>query len=133
MIEKTSVCKEVSAALREISDLLKRAEEKIAGLKEYTADLEVDENHKSKAKKLQDKFIDMVVDTIDYWCELPKKTLRERMEGFAFSILVTLDGESGDMPPYAVRPLDEDGDEGEDIAGCLHELFSQRRKKEQDL
>jgi hypothetical protein len=132
MTEKTSVCKGVSVALREISDLLKKAEEKIAGLKERTADLEVDENYKSKTKKLQDEFIDMVVDTIDCWYELPEKTLRERLEGLAFSILVAFDGD-GSTPPYAIRPLDEDGDEGEDIAGYLHELFSQRRKKEQDL
>jgi hypothetical protein len=96
---------------------------------------EIADLKQSKIKKQEDTrstrniFIEHIHDLIDYWHDLPNKTPRERMEGIVFSLLVTLDGESGGMPAYLVKPLDEDGKEGEDIAGSLHEVFAQKRRK----
>jgi hypothetical protein len=80
-------------------------------------------------KELQNEFMDQICDDIDYWHDLPEKTIRERMEGAIFSALVMLDGGCSCAPPFAVRPIDEDGSEGKDIAGYLHEIFCQKRKE----
>ncbi len=58
--------------------------------------------------------------------ESRKTTERGRMELLVFDILVTLDGEMGDIGPYSVRPHDYEGDEGEDIcsAGDTHHEWS---------
>jgi hypothetical protein len=80
-------------------------------------------------KKIQSKFVKQIYEAIDYWHDLPEKTIRERIEGAIFSTLVMLDGGNPCMPPFAVRPIDEDGREGKDIAGYLHEIFCQKNKK----
>ena len=123
----------VSTVLNEALDLIRRSEAKLIVLKERAADIEVDPDKESRLEKSRNEFIEAVCHFIDLWYGLPEKTLREKMEGLVFSILVALDGESGGVPPYAVRPLDEDGNEGEDIAGCLHELFCQKSKEKINL
>jgi hypothetical protein len=77
-------------------------------------------------KELQNEFVDQICDKIDYWHDLPGKTIRERIEGAIFSTRVMLDGGCPYVSPFAVKPIDEDGREGEDIAGYLHELFCQK-------
>jgi hypothetical protein len=78
---------------------------------------------KSSERKVKNEFLKAIHSNIDYWESLPDKTTRERIEGIAFSILVILDGESIRMPPFAVRPLDENGNEGISISGELHDSF----------
>lgn len=47
----------------------------------------------------------------------------KKLEMVAFGVLVMIDGENPFCGPYALKPLDEDGNEGEDIAGDLHNNF----------
>jgi hypothetical protein len=118
-----------STILNEALELIRKVEAKVIKLKEYSADLEIDPDAKSALDEVRDEFIDAVCHSIDYWIELPSKTLRERMEGAVFSILVNIDGEGG-IPPFAMRLIDEKGNEGDDIAGYLHEVFSRRQREE---
>jgi len=61
-----------------------------------------------------------------YWDDLPDKDMTQlsRLEGLAFSILVAIDGEST-LSSYTLRPIQEDGTEGEDISGSLHDLLKE--------
>ncbi|MBD7967739.1 hypothetical protein [Paenibacillus gallinarum] len=61
---------------------------------------------------------------VEYWANLSDKTDLEKCDGVAFSILTLLDGYSGGMSPFEVKPLDEEGIAGEDIAGSLHEQYA---------
>jgi hypothetical protein len=115
--------------LNETLGLLRRAEGQVKRLKEHADDLEIDPSVRSTQEKLQSEFVEQVYSIIDYWHNLPGKTILERIEGAMFSTLVIFDGESGDLPPFAVRPVDEDGNEGYDIAGYLHEVFCHKRRK----
>ena len=98
-------------------------------------------------EEVKTQFIDMVRAHVGYWSDpkvAPERDLRGRLEGLAFSILVTLDGDSA-MPGFIVAPHVHDGDkqdaidDGEnwypepkdverdageyDIAGSLHDSF----------
>lgn len=53
-------------------------------------------------------------------CANMNKSPRDTSRITAFSILVALDGGAIECGPYAVRPFNENGEEGEDIAGSLH-------------
>jgi hypothetical protein len=81
----------------------------------------------SKDKKSE--FMRAVIDitqTLD-----PKlRTQQEIAEYVAFRVLTLIDGESTIAGPYALRPIDEHGNEGIDIAGDLHELFCAMMKEE---
>lgn len=67
---------------------------------------------------------------IDYWERLPDKSVREKLvEGFAFSMLVIIDGECGYAGPYSMRPVDENNELGDDISGNLHDLFFQSQTR----
>lgn len=83
-------------------------------------------------------FLKHIHNLINYWLNEDKaKTTKDKMEGLAFSILSTLDGEVGNMPSYQLKPfnskedieyLKKNGEDyypenGIDIAGCLHEFF----------
>lgn len=89
-------------------------------------------------KEARELFLDHIHNLIDYWLnEERAETTKDKMEGLAFSILTTLDGESGNMPSYELKPfnskedieyLKENGENyypenGIDIAGCLHDFF----------
>jgi hypothetical protein len=80
---------------------------------------------------VKDIFIETIVGILDYWYRLPDKTVRERMEGAIFSTLVILDGGSPVSGPFSVRSIDENGKEGEDIAGGLHELFCHKLREQE--
>lgn len=59
-----------------------------------------------------------------YWATQSHETTLGKVEGAIFSTLVALDGEAGALlNGYSVRRRREDGSEGEDISGSLHELF----------
>ena len=92
--------------------------------------------------EVREKFLKHIIDLIGYWHNLPaEKTMRERMEGLAFSILVSLDGESLAVPAFQVIPAPHPDDKdylqsiGEnwfphncDISGCLHDTFCRLQK-----
>lgn len=80
---------------------------------------------------------------VTYWHFLPQASMRERLDGLAWSILSTLDGEALDMPGFIMQPRSCPEDEafyrergdcwypsGIDIAGALHEQFTKPSKEE---
>lgn len=76
-----------------------------------------------KWSKDKSEFMRAVIDiaqTLD-----PKLRTQQEIAGYvAFRILTLIDGESAIAGgPYSLRPIDEHGNEGIDIAGNLHELF----------
>lgn len=90
--------------------------------------------------EVRDNFISQIIFMIEFWETANRDTWREKMEGLAFSILVMLDGEHGDMPGFKVIPNPHPDDRkfhqsrGEkwypagpayevDIGGCLHERW----------
>jgi hypothetical protein len=92
--------------------------------------------------EVREQFLDYVRVMIDWWLyESRAPTTREKLEGLAHSILVTLDGGSVALPGFTVIPcpapedkqyhIDNDenwyesGDDN-DIAGGLHELLFKR-------
>lgn len=97
------------------------------------------------------RFLDHVWAMVDYWeKESRTPSLRKKMEGLAFSMLVMLDGNSGDLPSFIVAPRGTKDDQkflksiGEDwwpyvpkdvekkitgdIAGGLHDEFFKLKK-----
>jgi len=70
--------------------------------------------------KLKKDFLIACIDNLDYWYSFKGITERDKMEGLLFSTLVIIDGEGGSFPACALKPIDENGNEGEDIAGDLH-------------
>ncbi len=99
-------------------------------------------------EEVREKFLKNVWNILNYWKnESRAPSLEEKMEGFAFSMLVLLDGENGNSPGFIVAPMAHESDKdysislGEDyypqnhasnvkcdIAGCLHEEFSKYKK-----
>ena len=93
--------------------------------------------------EIQEKLVRHLKDIASYWANLDAdKTILERVEGAIFSTLVTLDGESAELPGFIVAPLGDKSDiafykdQGEnwfpvndhskvscDIGGSLHEAF----------
>jgi len=73
-------------------------------------------------EEIRKQFLRHVRTCVKYWSEQPNMSDKEKCAGTAFSILVGIDGEAGDMNGFALRQFDDEGEvEGEDIAGCLHE------------
>lgn len=91
------------------------------------------------------EFLDHIHTLIDYWNGQDGNT-KDKLEGLAFSIMVTLDGESA-LPPFIVAPIFDEADKqycianNEDyypvndeskikgnIAGSLHELLFKEMK-----
>jgi len=93
-------------------------------------------------EEVRSQFLDHIRVMADYWeNNVGQKTIKERLEGLAFSILVAIDGGTS-LPSFilAPRPHEDDKEycieEEEnyypqnhesnvncDIAGCLHEQF----------
>ena len=87
------------------------------------------------ANEVRDAFLMQVAHIVDYWeNESRAGSVRARLEGVAFSILVALDGSAAALPGFRVSPDPHESDEafrkerGEnwypndvDIAGALHE------------
>ncbi len=88
----------------------------------------------------REMFLDHIRQMVDYWEQVPEKTLRRSLEGIAFSILVALDGEA-DLPVFKVIPQPHLGDktyhqnmgtnwwpDDVNISGSLHEEFYKEEK-----
>ena len=103
--------------------------------------------HEYTEDEVREKFLKYVWTIIDYWEGrfdpiVALYPCRRKLEGLAFSMLVTLDGGSMELPGFIVAPDPHPEDKeflqgkGEnwypenyeadvrcDIGGCLHELF----------
>ena len=95
--------------------------------------------------EVREMFLDHVRNMIDYWTDLyGELSVRDRVEGVAFSILSCLDG-STELPGFIISPCPHESDknylkgeglnwfpeEGDrvDIGGSLHEhLFKDKGK-----
>ena len=100
-------------------------------------------SRKYTEEEIREQFLNNVWSLLNYWKnESRAKTIDKKMEGFAFSFLVMLDGGSCNLPGFIVAPATHESDKeyhienGEnwypqnhnakvkcDIAGCLHEFF----------
>ena len=93
-------------------------------------------------EEVREQFLETVRSYISYWNTLPNKTIQERLEGLAFSILVILDGDTSSLPNFIVAPNPHPDDKKYfqnnkenwfpencipaincNISGCLHEIF----------
>lgn len=94
-------------------------------------------------EQVREKFLRKVNAIVEYWNNLTSvPDTKEKLEGVAFSILSTIDGNSMDLPGFILAPYPAPEDkeylitQGEDyfpenhnanvaydIAGGLHELF----------
>lgn len=96
-----------------------------------------DEPRAYTAEEARENIISHVRTMVKYWARLPDKSITDRLDGLAFSILVMVDGET-DLPAMDLvlrsHPDDEEfcREEGENwyqngqvINGdvCLHELW----------
>lgn len=96
-------------------------------------------------EKVTENFLQNIKGLCRYWSEMEAQTDIEKLEGLAFSILSCIDGCSGAMPAFILAPLPHEDDKKYsemeadgfyypqnheskvncDIAGGLHELFTQ--------
>ena len=88
-----------------------------------------------EAAQLRDELLNHIRATARYWATLPDfdpatgrtKTILDRCEGVAFSILSTLDGASMVLPAFDLvarcAPEDNDARDGLVISDTLHEHF----------
>ena len=90
-------------------------------------------------EEVQEKIFAYLDNMIDFWItEKTHPSVREKMEGLIFSVLVMIDGESAMLPPYKLEPSISlpDGEEwidsGIDIAGGLHDSWYKKNKEELD-
>lgn len=107
---------------------------------------DVQENSRPKTEEeIREEFLEHIRGLVEYW-EQENRTpsVRGKLEGLAFSILSTIDGQSADLPGYELSALpssDEDiqffrernenyyGEVPFDIAGCLHEHFYKKQEE----
>jgi hypothetical protein len=95
-------------------------------------------------EQVRERLLRLFAGMVDYWEKEapPQRTLRERLNGLAFSMLAALDGESPGVPGFIVAPSPHKTDreylQGQgrdwfpetpavptDIAGSLHEKWPQ--------
>jgi len=76
-------------------------------------------------------FMKHIADTVHYWDkESRAESAREKLEGLAFSILVTIDGGSSGLPAYSLSPLSRSAD---DIRYAKENGFDYYPKKPMDI
>lgn len=88
--------------------------------------------------EMKTEFLQYIHALVDYWeHEDRAATVKDKLDGLAFSILNAIDGGSAELPAYALIPLGNPDDieycqsigrnyypeETEDIAGALHDNF----------
>ena len=101
------------------------------------------ESRQYTEEEVKKQFLDHVRTMVKYWENEPTtQTLKDRLEGLAFSILVAIDGRSSSLPSFILAPLPHENDmqyaidlkenyypqnnESNvkcDIAGTLHDSF----------
>jgi len=81
-------------------------------------------NEAKYGKEIREKYGGTTIDASN--AKVNGMSQRDRLEGLAFSFLTALDG-GASLTPYFLAPIiDDDGTVGEDIAGCLHEMFHKK-------
>ena len=93
--------------------------------------------------EVRNEFLLHIKTLINYWEKEPtQNTVKDRLSGLAFSILVAIDGCAMGLPSFILAPLPHEDDKqfnideennfypenhnsnvNCDISGCLHELF----------
>lgn len=73
----------------------------------------------AKREKRQKEFLEQMHDMIEYWDSVEGRTSKEKIEGFAFSMLVEMDG-GGSCDGYTLI-CDKTGEHITN--GYLHEIF----------
>jgi len=90
--------------------------------------------------EVREQFMNHVKMLIDYWDNVDDRTTKEKISGFAHSLLATIDGSSVELPAFVLAPAPHESDknyhienqenyyaENEnvkcDIAGGLHDLL----------
>jgi hypothetical protein len=73
-------------------------------------------SRKMTEAEVRDALLDHIRAMMDYWRLLPDKSIKERMDGFAFSILAALDGSSTNLPAFIVAPDPHKEDRDYDIS-----------------
>lgn len=95
-------------------------------------------------EEIRDQFLDHVRSLIEYWDKVDKQTTKEKLSGLAFSLLVTIDGDSA-LPGFILAPCPHENDKQYhidnnekyypenhetnvrgDISGFLHESLYQK-------
>lgn len=96
-------------------------------------------------EEVRERFLRHVASLVDYWeSETRAESLRARLEGLAFSMLVAIDGGAAGLPGFILAPSPHKDDKEfnrsrganwyprakceHDIAGSLHEEFSRFRR-----
>jgi len=91
-------------------------------------------------EEVRTMFLDYIRGLVKYWAREDRvPDVKEKLEGLAFSILVTLDGESGGLPCFDVVPCPHESDKeyhrdngenwfpsGVPLPGALHEYLHQK-------
>jgi hypothetical protein len=58
------------------------------------------------AEEIREHFLSHLRMMVDYWAsvDIPRDTVKERLDGLAFSFLSMIDGSSGGMPGFRIFP-----------------------------
>ena len=98
------------------------------------------ESREFTTEEVREKFMINVRMLIDYWDKVDEITSKEKIEGFAHSLLATIDGSSANLPAFVLAPAPHESDKEYnisnnenfyadneyvkcDIAGGLHDLL----------
>ena len=71
----------------------------------------------------QEKFINCLKETRDYWLSLPDKTTKEVVDGVLVSLLVMIDGDSSVNDFHSLNIIDDETGKSINNGVCLHELY----------
>ena len=91
-------------------------------------------------EEVREQFMNHVRMLIDYWDNVEDRTSKEKISGFAHSLLATIDGSSAELPAFVLAPVPHESDKDYhidneenyysenqnvncDIAGGLHDLL----------
>lgn len=72
--------------------------------------------------KNQKEFIQQTKEIRDYWLSLPDKSTKEVVDGVLFSLLVMIDGDSGQNDFHRLKITDSETGDRLDC-GYLHDLY----------
>lgn len=98
------------------------------------------ESREFTTEEVREQFMNHVRMLIEYWDKIDQRTSKEKIEGFAHSLLATIDGSSAALPAFILAPAPHESDKEYhismnenyyadnenvkcDIAGGLHDLL----------
>ena len=92
----------------------------------------VAKKYEPEDNSVQEKFIECLKFTRDYWLSLPNKSPKEIVDGVLFSLLVMIDGDSGTNDFHSLKIIDEETGERIDC-GYLHELYYSDKEENKNV